>query len=52
MPARGWLMLKPRFSVGLAFDYDLFERAFIGIFDRLRGKQGQFLSSGNRRGGL
>ena len=33
------------FSVGLSFDYDLFERAFTNIWDRLSGKK-YFTASG------
>jgi hypothetical protein len=31
-------------SVGLSFDYDLFERAFISMWERLRGRSGTFAS--------
>jgi hypothetical protein len=32
-------------SAGLTFDFDLFERAFFNIWDRLTGKRGKFLSA-------
>ena len=37
-------------SFGLSFDYDLFERAFFSVWDRVRGNRGQFLSSSSQPG--